>query len=380
MPMGRSDCWPQRTLSDLTEQDEQGLALFNDSTETFQRFQSYSLTAPITPQGHSFKHTVNDQEYIYFDLTYPNVRVKANWFDVTHIANWEAYSPLRANTRYDSANPPLELDAFGKPIFGWKKNTDPLSYEMLQELVQNGHMTRDELPFRLKNSTTGTPVRLHRSSVHWNDFRQSWVMIGVEAWGASFLGETWFSEAPTPEGPWVNAVKVATHDRGSTGDYSSYNPTSHPFFDQAGGRYIYFEGTYTNTFSGNANQTPLYDYNQMMYRLDLGKIPDLFPRLAGDYNRDGSVDGADYVVWRRAMQGDVNLAADGSHNGVIDQADYDVWRTNFGTTAAGSAASVQAVPEPEGCLLFFMALIVSQSARQRHTPNCWHLYICQALD
>jgi hypothetical protein len=354
----------------LTEQDEQGLALFNDSTETFQRFQSYSLTAPIKPQGHSFKHTVNGQEFIYFDLTYPNVRVKANWFDVTHIANWEAYSPLRANTRYDSANPPLDLDAFGKPIFGWKRNTDPLSYEMLQDLVQNGHMTRDELPFRLKDSTTGIPVRLHRSSVHWNDFRQSWVMIGVEAWGASFLGETWFSEAPTPEGPWVNAVKVATHDRGSSGDYSSYNPTSHPFFDQAGGRYIYFEGTYTNTFSGNSNQTPLYDYNQMMYRLDLGTIPDLFPRLAGDYNRDGSVDGADYIVWRRAMQGDVNLAADGSHNGVIDQADYDVWRTNFGATAAGSAASVQAVPEPQSCFLFLMALLVSHLARHRHAPNC----------
>jgi len=106
---------------DLASNVEQGLALFSDSTETFQRFQSYSLTAPITPQGHSFKHSVDGQEYIYFDLTYPNVRVKSNWFDVTHIANWEAYTPLKANTRYDSTNPPLDLDAFGKPIFGWKK-------------------------------------------------------------------------------------------------------------------------------------------------------------------------------------------------------------------------------------------------------------------
>jgi hypothetical protein len=193
---------------DLATNVEQGLALFNDSTETLQRFQTYSLTAPITPQGHSIKHTINGQEYIYFSLTYPNVRVKADWNNVTHIGNWEAYTPLRENTRYSSANPPLDLDAHGNPIFGWKKNTDPLSYEMLHDLVQNGHMTRDELPFRLKDSTTGTPIRLHRSSVHWNDFRQSWIMIGVESWGASFLGETWFSEAPTPEGPWVNAVKV----------------------------------------------------------------------------------------------------------------------------------------------------------------------------
>ena len=39
--------------------------------------------------------------------------------------------------------------------------------------------------------------------------------------------------------------------------------------DQEGGRVIYFEGTYANTFSGNPEATPRYDYNQVMYRLDL---------------------------------------------------------------------------------------------------------------
>jgi hypothetical protein len=289
--------------------------------------------------------------------------VKANWSDVTHIANWEAYTPLRENTRYNSTNPPLDRDAQGNLIFGWKKNADPLSYEMLQDLVQHGYATRDQLPFRLKDMSTGQPVQLHRSSVYWNDFRQSWVMIGVQSYGDSFLGEVWFSEAPTPEGPWENAVKVVTHDRGSTGDYSFYNPTSHPFFDQQGGRIIYFEGTYANTFSGNSNPTPLYDYNQVMYRLDLGTIPNLFSRLAGDYNRDGFVDAADYVVWRHARQGDGNLAADGSQNGIIDQADYDVWRTHFGSTAA--AALVSAVPETASWVSFLIALVLTQLGRRR---------------
>ena len=40
-------------------------------------------------------------------------------------------------------------------------------------------------------------------------------------------------------------------------------------FDEDGGRVIYFEGTYVNTFSGNPEKTPGYDYNQIMYRLDL---------------------------------------------------------------------------------------------------------------
>jgi hypothetical protein len=57
---------------------------------------------------------------------------------------------------------------------------------------------------------------------------------------------------------------VVTHD-----NYSFYNPRHHPHFDEDGGRRIYFEGTYTHTFSGNHEATPRYDYNQVMYRLDL---------------------------------------------------------------------------------------------------------------
>jgi hypothetical protein len=32
---------------------------------------------------------------------------------------------------------------------------------------------------------------------------------------------------------------------------------------------IYLEGSYVNTFSGNPHPTPYYEYNQIMYRLDL---------------------------------------------------------------------------------------------------------------
>src|SRR3954466_7054604 len=89
-------------------------------------------------------------------------------------------------------------------------------------------------------------------------------MIAVQAGGTSYLGEVWFAEADTPLGPWVYARKVVTHEK-----YSFYNPKQHPFFDQDGGRVIYFEGTYTTGFSGNTDPTPRYDYNQVMYRLDL---------------------------------------------------------------------------------------------------------------
>jgi hypothetical protein len=32
---------------------------------------------------------------------------------------------------------------------------------------------------------------------------------------------------------------------------------------------VFFEGTYTHTFSGNTAPTPRYDYNQLIYRLNL---------------------------------------------------------------------------------------------------------------
>jgi hypothetical protein len=79
------------------------------------------------------------------------------------------------------------------------------------------------------------------------------------------LGEVWYAEAETPLGPWAYARKIVTHHK-----QSFYNPRHHPFFDQQAGRVVYFEGTYTHTFSGNDERTPRYDYNQIMYRLDLG--------------------------------------------------------------------------------------------------------------
>jgi hypothetical protein len=69
--------------------------------------------------------------------------------------------------------------------------------------------------------------------------------------------------------------------------------------------------------------------------------------LPGDYNSDGVVDSADYVVWRRTIgQSGNNLTADGNGNQVVDAGDYDVWRKNFGQgTALGNLAGFS-VPEP----------------------------------
>ena len=46
----------------------------------------------------------------------------------------------------------------------------------------------------------------------------------------------------------------------------------------------------------------------------------------GDYNNNGVVDAADYVVWRDGL------------GTTFTQADYDVWRANFGATGGGGSA------------------------------------------
>jgi hypothetical protein len=58
------------------------------------------------------------------------------------------------------------------------------------------------------------------------------------------------------------------------------------------------------------------------------------PRLPGDYNQNGSVDAADYVVWRKTIGNEVaNYAeADGDGDGIVGQGDHGVWVAHFGET------------------------------------------------
>ncbi len=84
--------------------------------------------------------------------------------------------------------------------------------------------------------------------------------------------------------------------------------------------------------------------------------------ISGDYNLDGIVDTADYIVWRNSQNlAGGALAADGNHNNLIDAGDVTVWRANFGRTAASSAlAESSAIPEPTTCLLLLaMTLCVA---------------------
>ena len=75
-----------------------------------------------------------------------------------------------------------------------------------------------------------------------------------------------------------------------------------------------------------------------------GAIPEPPVGTPGDYNNDGKVDAADYVLWRK------NPTAFGGPGG------YTTWRQNFGNPpASGSALNSGAVPEPASAMLLTWA-------------------------
>jgi T5SS/PEP-CTERM-associated repeat protein len=83
--------------------------------------------------------------------------------------------------------------------------------------------------------------------------------------------------------------------------------------------------------------------------------------LPGDYNASGTVDAADYVLWRKGgpLQNDATPG--------VQSNDYDVWRAHFGqTSGSGSGASANvAVPEPATLMVLVIAAAGVCSRRRR---------------
>lgn len=69
----------------------------------------------------------------------------------------------------------------------------------------------------------------------------------------------------------------------------------------------------------------------------------LLAAIAGDYNHDGSVDAADYSVWRDnlgASSAFNSVVGDGDGDRDVDRDDYLVWRRNFGARVSSNNAPV----------------------------------------
>jgi hypothetical protein len=244
---------------------EQGIARFDDEKAAFVSVKELPLTETWRrPSGHPIQFEEKGTKWLLFGSPTPNVRVPANLKDVLDPNKYEAFTCLKADR--DPKTPELEVGRDGAPVWRWQKLLPPLGSRTERELVKAGKIEPRHARFCPADAShPADRVVLHSGSVRWNRYRKRWVLVAGQIYGkSSLLGEVWYAEADRPIGPFAKAVRIVTHDR-----QTFYNVCHHAFLDRDGGRTIHFEGTYTNDFSGNPVKTPRYNYNQILYRLDL---------------------------------------------------------------------------------------------------------------
>ena len=197
---------------------ESGLCVWNEEMARFDRHKVLwneerdEGKAPALPSGHPVRIHEEGKEYLLIGNPFPRVKVEATF------EAWE----------------------------------DPSRWEAL------------EWP-TVVDSKDGKEIKVHNGSIAWNAFRQKWVSVFTRLEGEnSLLGELWYAESKAPTGPWGGAVQVVEHD-----NYTFYNPLLHPELTEEGSPILLLEGTYTAEFADRPEPTPRYNYNQILYRLDL---------------------------------------------------------------------------------------------------------------
>jgi hypothetical protein len=199
---------------------ESGLCVWNDATEAFERRSvvwaktDATPNPPPMPMGHAIQWTAPDNsDWVLFGDPLPKLRCPARFEAWMDPRSWEVLKPQEA-------------------------------------LVEAG---------------TNQLVKPHSGSISWNSFRQRWVTVFMQWFGKpSAFGEVWYAESTSPLGPWGAAVKVLTHE-----NYTFYNPRLRPDLSSNDSPLLFFEGTYTAEFADHAMPTPRYNYNQILYSLDL---------------------------------------------------------------------------------------------------------------
>ncbi|MEX0642389.1 MAG: hypothetical protein WD468_06795 [Pirellulales bacterium] len=70
------------------------------------------------------------------------------------------------------------------------------------------------------------------------------------------------------------------------------------------------------------------------------------PGLIGDYNNNGTVDAADFVLWREYLTQNVTLPnRDPANSGVIAASDFNSWKSNFGFTESAASSMLEIINE-----------------------------------
>jgi gluconolactonase len=145
-----------------------------------------------------------------------------------------------------------------------------------------------------------------------------------------------------PDGMSVDAignVYAAVHNA-----VFAWNPAGERLFSLAMPPMPFSPENPNNVLVGGAEGRTLYiTAGRSLYSIELNlPLPE-----TGDFNRDGIVNAADYVVWRN------------NNTGEFVPEDYDTWRENYGMEVAAAYASSAEVPEPAAWCLWLAGVGVS---------------------
>jgi autotransporter-associated beta strand protein len=238
------------------------------------------------------------------------------------------------------------------------------------------------------NNTLGA-VNVHSGSLYFNDINTTGAVTvnsgGTLAGSGSVSGEvTVHSGGHLAPGPSIGDFDVGslTLNAGAMLDFDlaltaasdridasglltiiggTVNITNHNGLLSAGTYTLIDYGTISGSVAslgtpvGPANFTYSLSDNGSAIRLTVASVPEGVP---GDYNNDGTVDMADYVVWSKNYDTDNPLPNDDDIGGTVGEQHFELWQQHFGQTwegAGGSQADVT-VPEPMSGLLLLLGI------------------------
>jgi cyclophilin family peptidyl-prolyl cis-trans isomerase len=111
------------------------------------------------------------------------------------------------------------------------------------------------------------------------------------------------------------------------------------------------------------DEVPVFDADKVLDQGDIRSDDaviihslDVLDFADGDYNFDGAVTTADFIVWRNSLGSTLLAEADGNGDGVVNDADYDVWRDSFGESTSSESAATAGVPEPGAAVILMVGI------------------------
>lgn len=156
----------------------------------------------------------------------------------------------------------------------------------------------------------------------------------------------------------VEGVGVAGRRLIATGNY--LNAALPPSFGDDDFGYT-SEGNFLNRL-GPSSYGPAFPWDDVSLTV-IDVSPD---RLDGDYNDDGVVDAADYVMWRNNVGAPSGSLPNDPHNTPIGTDQYTTWKDNYGMSLPPGALQLQNIPEPETLALSAgLLLLLTGRCRQK---------------